>query len=202
MKESLVIIAGIISLVSSLPYIMDTARGKTHPNLVTWCTWTVLVAINVLVAIEGGAQQTAIMSGAVFLADIAILTMGLRKGVKKYTHFDIICQILALCAIILWRLTGSPSLAAILSLSAILIAALPTWRHAWIAPFAETWQGFAMAVLAGFLTMLSLKQYTFIALAFPVVTILNCSTIVSIVLWRRRLARSPITRATAEPLSD
>ena len=166
MKEVLIISAGVISFISALPYIIDTARGKTKPNLVTWFTWTILVAINVSVAVAAGARQTAILSGAVLLADAAILSMGLKRGVKKYTPFDIACQALALVTIALWRLTGSSSIAAILSLSAILIAALPTWRHAWISPFAETWQGFAMAVLAGILTVLSLKNYTFVAWLF------------------------------------
>ena len=187
MREIFVIVAGIISVVSSLPYILDIAKGKTHPNLVTWLTWTILVAINVWVAITAGAYQTAILSGAVLLADIAILSMGFRKGVKKYTPFDIICQILALIAIALWRLTGNPSLAVILSLSALLVAAMPTYRHAWMAPFAETWEGFAMAVAAGLLTIASLSKYDFIALAFPFITVLNCGVVVTIILTRRRV---------------
>ena len=148
---------------------------------------TRLVAINVWVAITAGAYQTAILSGAVLLADIAILSMGFRKGVKKYTPFDIICQILALIAIALWRLTGNPSLAVILSLSALLVAAMPTYRHAWMAPFAETWEGFAMAVAAGLLTIASLSKYDFIALAFPFITVLNCGVVVTIILTRRRV---------------
>jgi hypothetical protein len=198
MKEVLIIIAGILSVVSSLPYIIDTAKGKTHPNLVTWFTWTVLVAINVSVAATAGAHQTAIMSGAVLFADLAILGMGIKKGVKKYTAFDALCQALALVGIILWRLTGDPSLATILSLFAFLIAALPTWRHAWVAPFAETWEGFALAVASGILTIFSLSKYTFIALAFPTITIVIGTVMVGIILLRRRQAEVPAEQGIHE----
>jgi hypothetical protein len=113
--------------------------------------------------------------------------MSIKKGVKKYTKFDFICQALAVIGVLLWRLTGNPSAAVLLSLVVIIIGALPTWRHAYKLPGEETWQGFVMGAVAGALTLLSLSHYTFVALALPISTVLNCSTIAIIITSRRRI---------------
>jgi hypothetical protein len=178
---------------SALPYIIDIAKGKTHPNLVTWVTWTLVVCISTAAAISEGALHTAVLSGAIAIGDIFIVIMSVKRGVKKYTGFDIICQIIAFIGLALWLVTGSASLAVALSLVVVAIAALPTWRHAWIKPFEETWQGFAMGSLAGALTLASLTSFTFVDLAFPIVTVINCSLIVVIILSHRRLALEHLT---------
>lgn len=145
-----------------------------------------VAGINTAAAFNDRALHTAILSGTIVITDLIIIIMGLKRGVKRYTKFDIICQVIALVGLALWIVTGYPALAVLLSISVILIAALPTWRHAYLKPFEETWQGFAMAIVASVLTILSLSSYTFVALAFPVVTVLNCSVIVFIILSRRK----------------
>ena len=104
---------------------------------------------------------------------------------KKYSVFDIACQGLAIGGLVAWRLTGQPDLAVLIAVSIDLVAALPTWRHAWIAPFAETWQGFAVAAGAAALTLATITSYTFVSLAFPILVLTNCSVIVIIVISRR-----------------
>jgi hypothetical protein len=195
LKNIIALLAGLISVVSCIPYIIDIAKDKTHPNLVSWGTWLLVSIINTAAAISTGAFHTSILSGAIVLTDAAIVVMGIRRGVKSYTKFDIICQVLAILGVILWLATGNPSLAVLLSLTVILIAALPTWRHAWRLPYEETWQGFGMAIAASTLTLASVEKINFIALAYPISTFVNCSVIVFIILTRRKCAIMPaVTR--------
>lgn len=186
MRNAIALLAGIISFASALPYIYDTAKGKTHPNVVTWFTWTLLNLINTVVAINADAAQTAIFTGFSGLATGTIAVMGLRNGVKKYTPFDVACQVVALLGIVLWRLTDNPSLAVGIALGVDITGALPTLRHAWIAPFAETWQSFAIGGVAALLTLISISNYNFVSLAFPVWIGINCALLVGIILTRRR----------------
>ncbi|HUD10432.1 MAG TPA: hypothetical protein VMR28_02045 [Candidatus Saccharimonadales bacterium] len=185
-KNILIAVAGILTVLSCLPYVIDIAKNKTHPNLVTWVTWMTVVGISTAAAISEHAYHTAILSGAIVLTDIVIVAMSIKKGVKKYTAFDIVCQALAVIGLILWRVTGNPSTAVALSLLVIVIAALPTWRHAWIKPHEETWEGFAIGAVAGALTILSLSSYSFVALALPIVTVVNCSIIALVITTRRQ----------------
>jgi len=186
-KNILIVTAGILSLTSCLPYVIDIAKNKTHPNLVTWITWATVVGISTAAAISDHAYHTAILSGSIFLTDLVIILMSIKRGVKKYTRFDFVCQALAVIGLIIWRLTGNPSTAVAMSLLVIMIGALPTWRHAFNLPNEETWQGFVMGAIAGALTILSLSLYTFVSLALPIITVVNCSIIVVIITGRRRI---------------
>jgi len=83
MRNVIALLAGIISFTSALPYIYDTARGKTHPNVVTWLTWTLLNAINTIAAIRTGNVQTALLTGFSAAATGSIMAMGIKKASKN-----------------------------------------------------------------------------------------------------------------------
>ena len=197
MRNAIALACGLISFASIIPYVRDVLKGKTHPNLVSWLTWCMLNLINTTAAISTGATQTALLSGASALATGWITVLSLRRGVTKYTAFDIGCQALAIGGIILWKLTGQPQLAVLIAVSIDLIAAMPTWRHAWIAPFAETWQGFAIAAGTAIVTLFTIANYSIVSLAFPILVTTNCSVIVAIILSRRAMLGTPPARRTA-----
>jgi hypothetical protein len=188
MRDAVALLAGIISFSGIFPYVRDVLKGKTHPNLVSWLTWCILNLINTVAAVSTGATPTALLSGASALATGWITLLSFRRGVKRYAAFDVVCQTLALVGLIAWRLTGQPELAVLLAVGIDLVAALPTWRHAWIAPFAETWQGFAIADGAAALTLLTITSYSVVSLAFPLLVLTNCTTIVAIIIARRTTA--------------
>lgn len=193
MRNSIALIAAIISFGSILPYIRDVHKGNTHPNMVSWATWCLLNLVNTTAAISTGATQTALLSGASALATGCVTILSLRRGVKKYTTFDIACQATAICGIVIWRLTGQPDLAVLIAVSIDLVAALPTWRHAWLAPFAETWQGFATATACAIVTLFTITNYSIVSLAFPILVVTNCGTITAIILSRRATAYKAAT---------
>ncbi len=188
MRNAIAIIAGLITIAGTLPYIIDTAKGKTHPNIVTWLTWTLVNLINTAAALSTGALQTALFGGFSALSTGTIAVMGVKRGVKRYTPFDIGCQVFAVIGIIIWKLTNQPDLAIIIALIVDYAAVLPTWRHAWLAPFAETWQGFAIGGSSAVLTLFAIAHFNFVSLAFPVAIAASNMVTVGIILIRRRQA--------------
>jgi hypothetical protein len=186
MRIDLLILAGLLTPLGYFPYIADTIKNKTHPNLVTWFTWTLIAVINTAAAISTHSTHTAVFSGITTIGNGAILIAALKHGVKKYTLFDFICQALALLGVVLWRLTSSPSLAVLFCVLVIAIAALPTWRHAFLRPFEETWQGFVIGSTSGFVTIASLSSFTFVSVAFPLTASINSALMVCIIVSRRR----------------
>lgn len=188
MRGDLAFLAGCIAIAGAVPYILDTLKGKTHPNIVTWFTWTLLNGINAVAAWSGGAAQTAIFSAAGAIATGAICIAGLRYGLKHYTRFDIICQSSALLGVVLWRLTSRPAVAVLVNVATDFSGWLPTYRHAWRSPHAETWQTFAFSAVSSMLTLISIQHYTLLALAFPTYILCANITIVSTILVRRRRA--------------
>jgi hypothetical protein len=195
MRGDLAFIAGCISIVGALPYIFDTVKGKTHPNMVTWLTWTLFNGINAAAAWSAGATQTAVFSTAGATATGAILIAGLWFGIKRYTRFDIFCQTAALCGVALWGITSQPSIAVAINVAADFAGWLPTYRHAWKAPFAETWQTFALSGLSAAVVLVSIEHYTFIALAFPIYILIANLAIVRTILARRKELAAPRKKA-------
>lgn len=185
MKNLLATTAAIVAILSAIPYIVNVVRGQTKPNLVTWLTWSLLSVVQAVADLSAGAGSTALLALAVTLTNGTIFLLALSRGVRKYTYFDLVCQLLAIVAFALWRLTGNPNVAVSLSSLAIIIAALPTWRHAYIAPFAETWQSFAIGGLAGLLTISSLSHLTYAAVALPIITLINAFVMSGVILSRR-----------------
>jgi hypothetical protein len=188
MRSDLAFVAALIAIFGAIPYIFDTLKGKTHPNIVTWFTWTLMNGINAAAAWSTGATQTAIYSTGATVATGAILVIGFHFGLKRYTKFDIACQAAALFGVVLWRLTSQPSLAVGINVITDFTGWLPTYRHAWKAPHAETWQTFALSGLSSALTLISIHHYDFIALAFPTYILVANVTIVSTILARRKKA--------------
>lgn len=144
--------------------------------------------INAAAAWSTGATQTAIYSTGATIATGAILIIGFRFGLKRYTKFDIICQAAALFGVVLWRLTSQPSLAVGINVITDFAGWLPTCRHAWKSPHAETWQTFALSGVSSALTLVSIHHYGFVALAFPTYILCANIVIVSTILARRKRA--------------
>lgn len=185
MRNALAFIAGLISIAATLPYIWDTLKGKTRPNIVTWFTWGLLSGITAFAALDGHATQTAIFAGMTALCDVAIVLAGLRYGIKKYTAFDIVCQLLAVLGIILWQITRQPAVAVLLNIISDLIGALPTYRHIWLDPYEETLKTFVIATLASALAIISLASFAFIASAYPLYIFASCVSLAGLIALRR-----------------
>lgn len=200
MRNALAVISGLVALSSSIPYILGTLRGKTHPNLVSWFTWMLLHIIAASAAFASGAVQTGIFTSAAALSTGLITAMSLRFGIRRYTRFDVVCQILAIAGIVVWQLTHQPMLAIIMVMIVNLMAALPTFRHAWRAPQHETWQTFAISVLASSIALLSISHYNFIALAYPVYFFTCDAAITIVILTRRSRVRERVLEAEVSPI--
>lgn len=185
MREIISVVAGLIAIGGMVPYILDTVKGKTKPNLVSWFTWTILTSVGAAAAFAEGAVTTGIFSAASGISTLSIVILGLRNGVKHYTRFDVICQGLALLGIVLWQITKDPAAAVAVVVLTDAVAALPTLRHSWRDPHAETWQAFGASALGAAITLATVTQASFVALAYPIyLTVVNALT-VGIIVHRR-----------------
>lgn len=186
MRQFLAILAAIIPIAGAIPYLIDTVKEKTRPNAVTWFTWFLINAINSAAAFSEGAWQTGLYSLAGAIATGLIVLLALKHGVKKYTTFDIVCQVIALLGIPLWLTTGQPELAVLILLIVDFSGGLPTLRHAWKAPHEETWQTFAASAVGGVLVLASIEQYSIVALTMPIYIFFFDIAVLSFIYYRRK----------------
>ncbi len=167
MKELLAITGALIILFCTVPYIIDTVKGKTKPNIVTWSTWTLLIGIGAAALFASHQYRAAMLVTADTVATFAVVIVGLRYGIAKFDSFDLFCLIGAVVGLVLWLVFNSPMIAIVATLSIDFIGTIPTVRHSWQNPEEETYITFALGVLATLLTLLSLKAYPPSAWIYP-----------------------------------
>jgi hypothetical protein len=197
MRTFLIVVASIIPIAGAVPYFIDSLKNKTQPKFATWSTWTLLNIINAAAAFTENALPTAVSSTAGAIATGSIAAIALRNGFTQYTRFDAICQALALIGIPLWLLSSEPASAVIMVIVVSTLAGLPTLRHAWVAPHAETPAAFATGALGSLIILASLEQFTFVAVALPFSILIFDALVVAVIFARRRIVRAPKRRVNA-----
>lgn len=177
-------------LFANVPYILDSLKGKTKPNIASWSTWTLINGITIFAALNaGGAINTVILGFTYFVATLLILLIAVFKGTRKYTLFDGICQFLAIIGLILWQLSGNPNIALLFVIISGEIAAIPTFKHSYNHPNEETLSSFAIASLVAIVFVLLATTISFASLAVPIDLFIGNGIIAMIIYLRRKKLR-------------
>jgi len=198
-REVLAVVAALIALLSTLPYLIDIVRRKTKPNVVSWFTWTLLTAISGSAALAAGEPKTALLLYGSTICTGLVVVLGLRYGIATFSRFDAFCQIGAVLGLVAWLVFHSPTVGIVVPLAIDFIVMLPTLRHAWLKPDEETWQTFLAGTIAPLFTIASLTTYTIASLAFPLYLFLANGAIVFAVVYRRKQRGIPLGRAGIAP---
>jgi hypothetical protein len=186
MRNVLLIFFAIVDLAANYPYIRDSLKGKTKPNIASWSTWTLINGIAVVAALAaGGAVNTAILAAGYFVGSLTILFIGIFKGTRKYTLLDGFCQFIALVGVVLWQVSNDPNFALIFAIVADVFAIIPTIRHAYLYPNEETWATFAIAGVAAVVFIGLTTAISFAALAIPIDFFVANAVITFVILHRR-----------------
>lgn len=189
MKDFISVAAGILAVLAITPYIRDIIKGKTKPNVVSWFTWTLLLVIATSAAFAAHQPRSAFLTLGDLIGTGTTLLLGLKYGIAKFSWFDGACQVAAIVGLILWLAFNSPAIAIIASIVVDLIAAMPTLRHSWLHSEEETWETFAVLVVASALTIISLSTFSVISLSFALYLLTINFAIASTVIYRRRVAK-------------
>ncbi len=185
MKDIFLVLAGLVTVGSAVPYIRDIIKGVTKPNIVSWLTWTLLTGVATVAEFAAGEYRTAIFTGTAVLETTIIVLLGIKYGHTKYTSFDIVCQIGALFGFVVWAVFDSPGAAVIFTVAIDFIGALPTIRHSWLKPNEETWATYTMGGTGALLAIFALTSYNWTSLTYAVYIVLINIVFTTILLTRR-----------------
>ena len=150
----LVILGILIQLLGSYAYFIDTIRGKSKPNRISWAMWALAPLVATAVALYSHADFWA--TSRTFMAGFVPLVVLLAsfinsKSYWKLTFFDFICGACSVLALVIWLLVGSAQGAIMLAVAGDAFALIPTLFKAWKYPETETGvtyiAGFASALL-------------------------------------------------------
>lgn len=183
------ILAAVITVAGNAVYALDTVRGKTQPNRVSWMLWTVapLIAFSAELSQHIGLQ--ALLTFAVGFGPLLVVIASFLdpKAYARVTVFDIICGGLSVVALVAWAVTGAGNVAIFFSILSDFFGAVPTLRKSYRDPESEHAGAFLAGVTGSVIALLTIKSadWGFASWGFPVYVILASGAIALLILMPR-----------------
>lgn len=160
--------AGVITFVAFVPYILQMVRGSNRPNRATWIIWTV-VGFNFLVSYRDlGATDTLWVSIGNFVAFFFVMALSFRYGVGGWTRFDKFCLAGAGVGIAIWWFLNAPLLALWVGIVVDFLGALPTLRKSYRNPESEDFLSWVLFLVSNTVNLFAISDWTLAQASYPV----------------------------------
>jgi hypothetical protein len=179
-------IAAILGLLGVVPYVRDTLAGQTTPHRVTWGLWAFIPLVTLVVQLQAHVGRSTLMTLSYGVAPLAVLTASFiaRRGSWAITRIDWWCAAVSVFALSVYVVERVGTVTVILLVIADAFASIPTATKSYRAPESETWQTFAVGVVASVLTLLTITNWSVTAVALPLYIALMNALIVLLVVTR------------------
>ncbi|MEK7601708.1 MAG: hypothetical protein AAB480_04215 [Patescibacteria group bacterium] len=163
------ILGSVVNLFGTSYYILNTVRGVTKPNRMTWLMWSIAPLIGAAAGFASGVTWAAL---PVLMAGIMPLTVFIASFVNPNSYwelgvFDYFCGSLSMLALILWYLTQNPAVAIVFAIASDLAAAIPTVIKCWSQPETETASGYTASGFNNLMSFFVITNWNFASIAFP-----------------------------------
>lgn len=184
--ERFVFVGIFLSIIGGIDYLINTLKGKTKPNKVTWFLWALAPLIAFAAQIQEGVGLSAWMTFIVGFCPLLVFIASFinKKSEWAITRFDIFCGVLSLMGLVLWFITKEGVIAILFSVLADGLASLPTIVKSYKYPETESSTVYLLSGLNGFITLLTLKIWTFAYYGFPLYIFLDCLIIYILVQFK------------------
>jgi len=180
-QKILSVIAGILFLAATIPYVRAILRKETRPMKSTWIIWASLDTITLagmIVKDSVNGQIIGAIIGAWLVAGLAI-----RYGKAGWSLLDKVCLGGAIVGIILWQ-TMDSNFAIMASLGTMFVGSIPTFVSAWRNPKGEDRFTWTLCWISCVIAMFAIPKWTIEDAAQPIVFMVIESTMVFL-LWVR-----------------
>jgi hypothetical protein len=179
--ERFAILGALLSFGGVIVYLVETIRGTSRPNRVTWFLWSLVPFIAFFAQIKEGVGYSSLLT---FVSGFGPFLIFLASFINKKSYweigrFDIVCGAIAIVGVILWLVTNNPNLAILFSIIADGAAASPTVVKSFKFPETESYLAFLGGGVGAILTLLTITTWQFANYAFPLylLTLLTLLTI-------------------------
>ena len=143
------VLAALVGVADTLPYVRDTLRGTTRPHRGTWLIWAVLAIVVCLSQRADGASWSLLMAVAQAVLTSLIFLLAIGRGEGGVTAADRVMVAIAGAGVIGWMIAGEPIVATACVIAADLIGAALMVPKTHRDPDSETLVTFALAGLSG-----------------------------------------------------
>jgi hypothetical protein len=194
MKNILLVLSTVIMLWSYILGIYSIIRGNFRPQRMTRFLILVFSAIYVISLFVQGDRNAIWLALVSLISTLVIFLLSIKKGMGGFAKLDIIVLVIVVFSIIVWKITNNPVLGLTMSLVADLTSYIPTFVKVWKFPETEEWKFYASVVLANFLNLLSISNYTFSKIILQSYLLGVNATIILIIVFRERILKKNICK--------
>ena len=161
------LLAGVVGIADTIPYVRDTVRGSTRPHRGTWLIWSVLAIVVCLSQRADGASWSLIMAAAQAVFTSAIFLLSIRRGEGGLSAADVLMIALAGGGVIGWIVADQPVIATACVVVADLIGVAMMVPKTYRDPGSETLSTFALASVSGALAVGAVGELDLSLLLYP-----------------------------------
>jgi ABC-type amino acid transport system permease subunit len=175
-------VAGFLSFLCFVPYIITIWQRKTRPNRASWWIWAINGLILSASYYSAGASNTIWALICAVIAQFIIAVLSLKYGEGGWNRFDRACLFGAGISLVLWRQFNSPVIAILLTIVIDFLGALPTLKKSYYEPEKEDLLTWILYVVASLLNLLAIEDWNFAIWVPPLYVFLINTTIVALLL--------------------
>ncbi len=166
-RAAIGLVAALLYVGATVPYIRAAARHSVQPNLVAWGGGAVINTIAFAAQLSKEPSWSAALAAvtACYCAVIVVLTW--RNGDRSLDRFDVVCLVLGAGAIIAWQLSDIAEVALGLSVAADVALCAPMVAKTKRLPSSEIPAPFLIAACAAALSATSATHFDAVSLTWP-----------------------------------
>ena len=143
------VLAGLVGVFDTVPYLRDVMRGSTRPHRGTWLIWSALAVVVCLAQWADGASWSLIMLLTQAVLTTAVFAVAIVHGQGGTTIIELALIAVAAAGVTGWLLSGEPLVATVCVVAADLIAAAMMVPKTYHDPGSETLATFVYASIGG-----------------------------------------------------
>ena len=170
-------------------YIIDTYKGKTKPNRVSWSLWSLAALVTLYSQHELGGGIQLLYTGLQFVLPFTIVLVSFKdkKSYWRLTRYDFLCGVTSFVGIIFLLFVNQPLVALWLGIFSDFFASIPTLIKCYTHPQTESWKTYVLAVLSSLVVVLTVKPWAFVNYSFAFyVMLMNVLFVVLLLAPRRK----------------
>ena len=179
------VLAAVVGVADTLPYIRDTLRGATRPHRGTWLIWGVLGIVVCVSQRADGASWSLVMAGSQAVLTVLVFLLALRRGEGGVSRVDALMIAIAAGGVSGWILSDEPIVATLCVVAADSIGVALMLPKTYRDPDSETLITFALASVAGVLAAGAVAALDPALLLYPAYYCLANAAIALLIVRRR-----------------
>jgi hypothetical protein len=187
------LLAALVGIADTIPYIRDTLSGATRPHRGTWLIWSCLAVVVCLSQHADGASWSLLMTATQALLTSVIFLLAIRRGEGGVSAAERLMIAIAGSGVIVWIVADEPIVATACVVAADLLGAAMMAPKTYHDPQSETLATFTLASLSGALAAGAVGPAEPALLLYPVYFALVNGAIAMLIYQRRTSQRNAAT---------